>query len=427
MKSKFIILGALMLLLALALAACQPAPAPTQAPVEQVPCPTAAPCPECPACPPPPEPVVKVVPFEEAWAGSGHNDAEAEAFIHWNEDDPAEVPTSCAKCHTSAGFTEFATKGTVETAVPAPAGTIQCDTCHSPAAVALTSVVFPSGIEITDVGPTARCMTCHQGRQSKASVDKKLADYNATDPDAVPAAIKDASGNDVPMSFSNIHYYAAAATLYGTQAKGGYEYDGKSYDGKFRHTEGIDTCIGCHDQHSLEVKVETARNATTDVKAVEDLKNVRMGGSLADYDGNGDVTEGIAAELAGLQETLFTGIQEYAKTVAGTPIVYDPATYPYFFADADEDGKPDVDDKGAAVRYVNWTPRLLKAAYNYQTSVKDPGAFAHNAKYIIQLLYDSIDDLNDKLGTIDMSAMHAQRSRSLCWQYRAIPSLGCRR
>ncbi len=118
MKSKLIILGAMMLLLALALAACQPAPAPTAAPVEQKPCPTAAPCPECPACPPAPEPVVEVVPFEEAWAGSGHNDAEAEAFVHWNEADPAEVPTNCAKCHTSAGYTEFLTNGKIEKGSP---------------------------------------------------------------------------------------------------------------------------------------------------------------------------------------------------------------------------------------------------------------------------------------------------------------------
>ena len=116
-----------MLLLAVALAACQPAPAPITAPVEAAPCPTAAPCPDCPACPTAPEPVVKVVPFQDAWANSGHNDAKAEAFVHWDEADPKEVPVNCAKCHTSAGFTQFATNGKVETAVPAPAGTIQCE------------------------------------------------------------------------------------------------------------------------------------------------------------------------------------------------------------------------------------------------------------------------------------------------------------
>jgi hypothetical protein len=408
MKHKIIILGALMLLLAIGLAACQPAPAPTQAPVDQKPCPTAAPCPECPACPAPPPvptPVVQVVPFQDEWAGSGHNDAESPAFTDWNADTPPEVPTSCARCHTSAGYTEFLTNGKVENPIPAPAGTIQCETCHSPVAVALTDVTFPSGLVIKDVGPTARCMMCHQGRQSKVSVDKKLADYGATDPDAVPAPIKDATGADVPMTFSNIHYFAAGATLYGTEAKGGYEYDGKTYDGKFRHTPELDNCIGCHNQHSLQVRLEKCQECHTDVKAVEDLKNVRMNGSLSDYNGNGDVKEGIASEIAGMQDTLYKGIQEYAKTVAGLPIVYDAATNPYFFADSNEDSKADVDDKGAAVRYPNWTPRLLKAAYNYQTSIKDPGAFAHNAKYIIELLYDSTADLNEKLGTIDMSKM----------------------
>jgi hypothetical protein len=36
---------------------------------------------------------------------------------------------------------------------------------------------------------------------------------------------------------------------------------------------------------------------------------------------------------------------------------------------------------------------LLRAAYNYQYVAKDPGAFAHNAEYILQILYDSIKDV----------------------------------
>jgi len=43
--------------------------------------------------------------------------------------------------------------------------------------------------------------------------------------------------------------------------------------------------------------------------------------------------------------------------------------------------------------YNAFTPRLLQAAYNYHYVVKDPGAFAHNGKYIIQVLYDSLEDL----------------------------------
>ena len=100
------------------------------------------------------------------------------------------------------------------------------------------------------------------------------------------------------------------------------------------------------------------------------------------------------AEIAGLQEALYGALQAYAADVAGTAVVYDSHAYPYFFIDTNEDG--DVTE-GEAIypnQYASWTPRMLQAAYNYQLSLKDPGAFAHGGKYIIQLLYDSIADLD---------------------------------
>ncbi len=414
MKVKYLLIGALLLLLGIGLASCaQPTPAPAP---ECPPVPTAAACPDCPACPAP-EPTqaaaVQNVPYEEAWAGSAHNRAEDMAFTDWNEADPKEVPVACAKCHTTAGYQDFlgsdgSEAGKVDKAVPAPAGTIQCVACHNDAAAAQDSVTFPSGLTVEHTGVTSRCMNCHQGRASKKSVDDTLAKYNATDLDAVPAPIKNDQGKDAPLGFINIHYYAAGATLYGTQAKGGYEYDGHTYDGKFRHVEGRDTCIGCHDQHSLQIKIEDCQQCHQNVKTVEDLRNVRMEGSLADYDGDGDVEEGIASEIQGLQEALYTGIQAYAKDVAGTAIAYNSEAYPYFFADTNGDGKADEAEAKSENSYKSWTPRLLKAAYNYQTTIKDPGAFAHNAKYDIQLLYDSIADLNEKLGNIEMGAMHRE-------------------
>ena len=403
MKSKLILFG-LLLLLTLALAACS-SPAP-----EATPCPTAAPCPDCPACPecpapePCPEAVVDTVPFEEAWVSSPHADAEAEAFVHWNEDDPAEVPANCAKCHSTPGMLDFlgadgSAAGTVDAA--APIGTVvECQACHNDATLVKTSVVFPSGAEITGLGGEAICMECHQGRASKVSVDAKLEELGLTeDLDTVSA----------DLGFINIHYYPAAATLYGTQAMGGYEYDGMMYDGKFRHVEGIETCVGCHDQHSLEVRLETCQQCHDGATSVEELRNVRMQGSLADYDGDGDTSEGIAFEMEGLQALLLQAIQAYATEVAGTPIAYSPDAYPYFFIDGDGDGLVGEAEANSDNSYKSWTGRLEKAAYNYQMSVKDPGKFAHNAKYVIQLMYDSIEDLNSVLATpVDLSTAHRQ-------------------
>ncbi len=341
------------------------------------------------------------VPFLDAWMGSGHADTTAEAFNHWNEEDPAEVPADCAKCHSSPGYRDFlgddgSAAGTVD--APAAIGTVvDCVACHNDVTLVKDSVTMPSGLVISGLGDESRCMECHQGRESKVSVDQAIAD----------AALADDDTPSDQLGFRNIHYYAAAATKYGTLAKGGYEYDGKAYDGMFAHVEGYTTCIDCHNSHTLEVKVEECKECHEDVNAVEDLQNVRMAGSEVDYNGNGDMEEGIYFELAGLQDTLMQAIQAYANDVTGKAIVYDANAYPYFFLDANANGAVDEGEG----KFDAWTPRLLKAAYNYQTSLKDPGAFAHGGKYIIQLVYDSIEDLNTKLAEpIDMAALNRNDS-----------------
>lgn len=328
--------------------------------------------------------------FIPLWEGSGHNDVEGEPFNHWNEDDPAEVPTSCAKCHSTPGYLDYlgadgSEFGVVDQAAPIGT-TVECQACHNDVTLDLTSVVFPSGVEVTDLGDDSRCMLCHQGRHSTVSVNQSIADAGLGEGD------EDTVSED--LGFSNIHYYAAAATLYGTEAKGGYEYEGKSYDGKFDHVPGYDTCTSCHDQHTLQIRFEECTQCHQDLTSEEDLVNIRMPGSLVDYDGDGDMEEGIMAEIQGLQEMLYGAMQAYSSEVAGSQVSYDGASYPYFFDDAGE-------------RYAAWTPRLAKAAYNYQVSQKDPGEFAHGGKYIIQLLYDSIESLNEAISApVDLSNAH---------------------
>jgi hypothetical protein len=400
---KILLLAGLVLGLALALTACGSQATPTPCPD----CPDCPTCPEAPACPeaapcPTPEPTM-AAPNVAEWKASGHSNAEAAAFTHWNEDDPAEVPVGCAKCHSDGGFKDFVgADGSEANKVDAAAaiGTvINCTTCHNEATASLSTVMFPSGVELTGLGSEAICMTCHQGVTSVVQVNDTLAAAGLTDDDTVVSP-------DAKLSFINVHYNAAAIAFNGTTVKGGYEYADKAYDVKFQHPVA-ETCTDCHNAHSGEVKVELCAECHQGVAAVEDLKNIRMVSSMMDYDGDGDTTEGIATEVEGLQAMLYTAIQAYAKEVAGTAIVYDAATYPYFFIDTNADGVTDADEAAFANSYKAWTGRLMKAAYNMQVSVKDPGAFAHGGKYIIELLYDSTADLNTKLATpVDLSKAH---------------------
>jgi hypothetical protein len=344
-----------------------------------------------------PTTMVPDTPYLADWQSSAHANASDEPFRHWDGDDPAEVPTTCARCHTSAGYRDLlgadgSEAGSVESAVPASESQgIQCVACHNSVTFSKTTVTFPSGVTIT-AGDDVRCMECHQGRESKVSVDNQIESFGITDLDAIVESMTDDQGRDVTFGFRNVHYYAAAATLYGGQTHGGYEYEGLTYDSKNTHVAGYDSCIGCHDPHTLKVKVDECAACHQNVATVDDLKSVRMVSSAHDYDGDGNVQEGMYYEIEGLQEALYAEIQNYASNTIGTGITYNTEAYPYWFEDTDGDDTADEDANGA-VRFTTWSARLLKAAYNYQVSLKDPGAFAHGNKYIVQLLYDSVADL----------------------------------
>ncbi|MBX3066350.1 MAG: hypothetical protein KF726_25450 [Anaerolineae bacterium] len=333
--------------------------------------------------------------YYESWVTSPHANKEAEAFVHWDAEQ--KIATTCATCHSTSGYQDFlgadgSAVGTVELEAPV-GGVINCDACHSPAAVSLQKVVFPSGAEVGNMGDSTRCIVCHSGRASTVQVDAALEKAGLLDdPNKVSADLR----------FVNIHYYAAAASLYGTEAKGGYEYEGKSYQMRFMHVEGYNTCASCHNSHTLEVKVEECSTCHEDVKTVEDLRNIRMQGSLSDYDGDGNIVEGIAAEIEGMQAELMKAMQLYAANVAKSPIVYSETAYPYFFVDTNSNGKLDDGEAIAENSYKSFTANLERAAYNYQMSIKDPGGFAHNAAYHLELLYDSIESLNAELGSSAM-------------------------
>ncbi|HSJ55777.1 MAG TPA: polyheme membrane-associated cytochrome C, partial [Anaerolineae bacterium] len=289
---------------------------------------------------------------------------------------------ACVRCHTSTGFATYAAAVQQDPGfqgeVGVPVGeVIDCTACHGDAALQLRAVPFPSGQVVNVEWPDSPCMACHQGRSAAATVDGAVAAVKSTEADTP----------DADLRFVNIHYTAAAATLLGAEVRGAYEYPGETYRGRNRHVDPFDGCVECHHWHTGQVRGDDCRVCHYTGRNPDDRTQIRM--ADIDYDGDGDTAEGISGEIATMSEALYAEIQAYAAGTVGTPIGYDVGRYPYFFVDDNADGLTNQD----TTRYNAWTPRLLRAAYNYHFVIKDRGAFAHNPNYVLQILFDALDDL----------------------------------
>ena len=220
---------------------------------------------------------------------AGHFASSTEAWRHWDEE--GAVPASCAKCHSATGLPQFIQEGT--NISNAPSSGLWCESCHNtaewPAVYQIETVAFPSGAELgfAEDFSANLCLNCHQGRASGATVEKAVAGLPADEA---------AEG----LRFTNVHYFAAGATLFGADAAGVYQYEGKEYAGQFLHTTGFATCTDCHSAHGLEVKAESCQGC----HQVPDPQDIRL--SLTeDYDGDGDASEGIYGEIMTMTEVLY--------------------------------------------------------------------------------------------------------------------------
>jgi len=317
----------------------------------------------------------------EAWLASPHGNYHSRSFTYWNKD--GAVPQACAACHSGPGFIDYlgADKSTPfavdrPAAINAPIG---CASCHTAAAHALNSVPFPSGVTVDGLGASAVCTVCHQGRQSGDAVKSAT---DGLDEDTVSDK----------LAFINVHYGVAAAVMHGSAVRGGFQYPGRAYAGRFAHVPSASTCVACHDAHSTQVATDGCLSCH---RGVDNIRAIRT--RHADFDGDGRAHGGIHAEIMGLHESLYRAIRTYAAQVSGAPIGYASGQFPYFFKDIDQDGRISSEEAVVPNRYSSWTPRLLKAAYNYQVVAKDPGAYTHNPVYAMQLLYDSLESLSAKI------------------------------
>ncbi|SFR32859.1 Cytochrome c7 [Litoreibacter janthinus] len=324
------------------------------------------------------------------WFRSGHANVASEAFRHWDEDE--EIRPACASCHSGEGFRAFhgldgSEAGVVEGPIDV-GGVVDCGTCHNAGLAEVDVVRFPSGLMHPVQGVEAACMTCHQGRTAGVNVETAISGMNLDTPNA-------------ELRFVNPHYATAAASWLGGYGGAGYQYEGRDYSGRFFHARPVSTCNSCHEPHTLEVEFEpclTCHQANTP-------QDIRI--SRQSYSGTGDTTVGIRADIQANAGLLLDTIKTYARDVAAAPMVYDGTRYPYFFLDANGDAAIDQID-GQPVAYNVWTPRSLRAAYNWKLVTADPGSYAHNPHYALELLYDSIEDLSDPLG-IDMDDLNLLR------------------
>lgn len=322
----------------------------------------------------------KKEPIARIEMGVGHFNRDGRAFHNWDKD--KEIPAVCSRCHGATGVPEY-----LQTGKNTPAAHVKngyaCTNCHADLLTyerhKVPKVTFASGLSVDSGSNNSNlCMTCHQGRESTASVNKAIAGQPL---DAV----------NPKLPFVHVHYFPAGATMFGTQAKVGYEYTGKKYSGRFEHVDDMNACTNCHDPHRGEVHVEKCGSCHEGVKSLADAKGIREN-SKGDWDGNGRL-EGIPREIDNLRSELYAAIQQYARTVSGTPIAFTAEEYPYWYADTNGNGKIDKEEFRPDNSYKAYTPRLEQAVYNYSFVLRDPGAAYHNGSYAAQLLYDSLESL----------------------------------
>jgi hypothetical protein len=329
----------------------------------------------------------------------GHFDGSATPWRHW--DSGGQVDAGCARCHSATGLAYYLANGTNQ-AEPLSNGML-CTTCHTapPELRQAPTVKFPSGRIVSFGDPSNLCITCHQGRSSKSQLDAVIA--------ANPSGT---------FAFQNVHYFAAGATFLGTEVQVGYEFPGKVYAGRqafANHGGRFNDCIDCH----MSAKVVAEENNWTmrkhnvaaplkencvpchgndiseSFKGADpekfDFEQIRPG-DIPDYNGNGNTTESLKAEIQGLEAALYAQIQVYSLASQKVRALYNGDTNPYWFQDTNNDGILEAGEMTSANAY-KFNAVGLRAAFNYQLSKKEPHGFIHNARYVAQLLVDSIQSL----------------------------------
>jgi hypothetical protein len=266
--------------------------------------------------------------------------------------------------------------------------------------VSLTSSMVPPSFTL--------CGTCHSGRENGASITKKI------------GATADTSWS---LSVTNPHYLGAAGMMLGTSGGVMYQYAGKSYTDKpvFWSTTQNGPhgsphggkCASCHaakfGKHTFEINLSTTVPTGTWAGSFP-VGGVQPGAvNTAACTGCHAGPYALAPKITEFEEAsaeLYAAIQAYAvanldaiKTATGnanaTGICYWNAGVgggQYYALEVSGVCQNGVSPAGS-IPFTKANPKLLKASFNYLWTQKEPGAWAHNEFYALQVIYDSITDL----------------------------------
>ncbi|MDE3089686.1 MAG: hypothetical protein KGJ80_09950, partial [Chloroflexota bacterium] len=346
-------------------------------------------------------------------ANAGHGDPDSPAF---GIAGPEEQ--QCVRCHTAAGFVSFLADPKNSASWNNEAGVLGCAVCHDPHSDTnfkqLRVVGKPVQVPFAakDVGLSASCETCHNGRQSGddfaagkttsyphySSAAEMLTDlggitYGATIPNSphgtmvgnapIPNPAYDAVKNptvakflwsaagdnkgNVPGPCVTCHMWAAVTSPITDTAAfkvGGHSFNTVSPDGTIDYGAACKSCHG-------------------------DVKDFNMK-AKGDYDGNGK-TEGVQDEIKGLLNVVWKALEAkgFKKMDTGYPYATLPTTvdakaknawfnFRYVYGvmwGTDADGKPSVGGEGKAAAVHNFK----RSCALLQLSLKDLGALPAGA------------------------------------------------
>jgi hypothetical protein len=333
-----------------------------------------------------PDPAYPVLGTTASYDYSGHKNLGNASYANGS---------GCQICHTHEGFVDFVDSGPPESDdFVANPSAVSCFTCHDSHATGdfalrtAASVIISTG-DVFDGGDGNLCANCHQSRRD---VSTQVTEMEA-------ASVR---------SHWGAHHGPQADVVLGVN---GFEFPGKSYSSSVHQRVIQDSCVECHmslpeGRYSLspavgghsfnvlgEVHEDEKANLSGCVSCHAEIGQVSGEevfdiAAKADYDNDGTV-EPLQTEVQGLLD--------FFVNENGTGVLQN--TNPPMFKKDAHASFHDLGSGWAGSRNGSWTETEIGVLWNYKLIIEDRSLGVHNATYIIQLLYDSLEALNPSLDT----------------------------